>query len=427
MGACAGGVDAANDAAQLAARDEGRARAQRLAAGLPAPAGAAHRTTSPASCRPSTAGCLRGLGRPVTPATRCCSPAWSDAGPAPTSSCRCTSRWTFSTGPVGDIETLARRLQHAGAVRRDADAAWRKLRHIGTAPVVGRRRPAAVRRRAARRRRCSKARWSRSTSTPRRRPKRTCAATSWRRSLNSGADARSTGQPRRRRACRRWRRRSTASTPRKRHTVERAEGRHALARRLDAAAALPARRRLGRRSRAPEPGRVHAGGVGRSSATCSRPSARSRSRALARDVLKRVEVRHLAKLPAERVLARAGAGARAHRRSRPAQSLYGRIGGDDAAHELFDGAMRRLASPRRADAQDGALARRALGLPSVAAQMAALVDRFANATRTSTRSIRTASCPTAFSAASRYDGVPLPGELDALVDLEPLHRPATSA
>ena len=68
---------------------------------------------------------------------------------------------------------------------------------------------------------------------------------------------------------------------------------------------------------------------------------------LARDVLKRVEVRHLAKLSPDRVLAVMS----------PARARVALAAGAVAVrpharrhlpHELFDGAMRRLASPRRA-------------------------------------------------------------------------------
>ncbi len=67
---------------------------------------------------------------------------------------------------------------------------------------------------------------------------------------------------------------------------------------------------------------------------------------LARDVLKRVEVRHLAKLSPDRVLA-VMSPARARIAIAADQSLYGRMAGATLPQELFDGAMRRFATPRR--------------------------------------------------------------------------------
>ena len=136
---------------------------------------------------------------------------------------------------------------------------------------------------------------------------------------------------------------------------------------------------------------------------------------LSRDVLKRVEIRHLAKLPPERAAGGPRARACAHPRRAGRSSLYGRIERATLPDELFDGAMRRLTSARRADVQDGAMARaQSRAAQSVAAQMAALVDKL----RQRVRSISMPIDPEPLRA-RRPDGQPLvrqrsplPGDLD---------------
>ena len=74
---------------------------------------------------------------------------------------------------------------------------------------------------------------------------------------------------------------------------------------------------------------------------------------LSRDVLKRVDARHLAKLPPERLLALM-APARARIRVSPGESLHGQIANATLPPELFDGSMRRLTSARRSGWRSGA-------------------------------------------------------------------------
>jgi hypothetical protein len=76
-------------------------------------------------------GCKRGLGQPVAGATL--APAWSQAAPNDLELPVYFS-WTFSTGPVGDIETLARRLRTPAQYGGDATLID-QLRHIGQRPV----------------------------------------------------------------------------------------------------------------------------------------------------------------------------------------------------------------------------------------------------------------------------------------------------
>ena len=97
---------------------------------------------------------------------------------------------------------------------------------------------------------------------------------------------------------------------------------------------------------------------------------------LARDVLKRIEARHLAKLSPDRVLA-VMSPARARIAIAANLSLYGRMAGATLPQELFDGAMRRFATPRRGTLKMARWRERNLALPSVTVQMATLVDNFA--------------------------------------------------
>ena len=139
---------------------------------------------------------------------------------------------------------------------------------------------------------------------------------------------------------------------------------------------------------------------------------------LARDVLKRVEVRHLAKLSPDRVLALM-APARARIAVAGGKSLYGRIANATLPQELFDGSMRRLASPRRAALKMARWRERALGLASVTVQMSALVDNFANASKRLTVVDPNRFVPDGILGSRSYDQVPLPANLGAVIDLMP--------
>lgn len=139
---------------------------------------------------------------------------------------------------------------------------------------------------------------------------------------------------------------------------------------------------------------------------------------LARDVLKRVEQRHIARLPPERVLALM-APARSRVALAAGRSLFGNIEAATLPHDLFDGALRRLASPRRAALKMARWRERALDLPSVGVQMAALVDRFANASKHLDAIDPSRFVPDGLLGSRSVDGVPLPGVLDDVVDLQP--------
>ena len=138
----------------------------------------------------------------------------------------------------------------------------------------------------------------------------------------------------------------------------------------------------------------------------------------ARDVLKRVEVRHLAKLSPDRVLALMSP-ARARIAVASRESLYGRIASATLPQELFDGSMRRLASPRRAALKMARWRERALGLASVTVQMSALVDNFANASKRLTVVDPNRFVPDGILGSRSYDQVPLPANLAMVIDLMP--------
>ena len=139
---------------------------------------------------------------------------------------------------------------------------------------------------------------------------------------------------------------------------------------------------------------------------------------LARDVLKRVEVRHLAKLSPDRVLS-VMSPARARIAIAAGQSLYGRMAGATLPQELFDGSMRRLASPRRSTFKMPRSRERNLGLAPVTVQMSALVDNFAHASTRLTAIDPNRFVPDGILGSRSYDSVPLPTNLDTAVNLMP--------
>jgi hypothetical protein len=139
---------------------------------------------------------------------------------------------------------------------------------------------------------------------------------------------------------------------------------------------------------------------------------------LARDVLKRVEARHLSKLSPDRVMA-VMAPARARIAIAAGMSLYGRMAGATLPQQLFDGSMRRFASPRRATLKMARWRERNLGLPSVTTQMRALVDTFANASTRLAAVDPNRFVPDGILGSRSYDNVPLPANLEIVVDLMP--------
>jgi len=139
---------------------------------------------------------------------------------------------------------------------------------------------------------------------------------------------------------------------------------------------------------------------------------------LSRDVLKRVDARHLSKLPPERLLA-VMAPSRARIRVSPTESLYGQIAGATLPHELFDGSMRRLTSARRATFRMAQWRERDLAAPSTATQITALVEMFANASQHLDAVDPNRFVPDGLMGSRSYDAVPLPGDLSTVVDLRP--------
>ena len=291
-----------------------------------------------------------------------------------TSSCRCTSHWQFSTGPVGDIETLARRLRTPAQYAGDK-ALLQQLRHIGEQQVA-----------------VDADHLLFDGVTPGEttfegamvsldfNPAAPDAgyATKLQEMLNSGHDASVDG---------------TAPAdhvptlsppiygehPAKRHTVNAANVSNHW---LDGLGCQP-RYRLAAgwgaevvRQNQDEFMQAAWEQVGD---VLSAERAFSLAR-LSRDVLKRVEARHLSKLPPERLLA-VMAPARARIRVSPTESLYGQIAGATLPHELFDGSMRRLTSARRATFRMAHWRERELAAPSTATQMTALVETFADASQ----------------------------------------------
>jgi hypothetical protein len=139
---------------------------------------------------------------------------------------------------------------------------------------------------------------------------------------------------------------------------------------------------------------------------------------LSRDVLKRIEARHLAKLPPERLLA-VTAPSRARIRVSPARSLYGEVEAATLPHELFDGAMRRFTSPRRSTFRLAQWRTARVALAQTMTQMTALVQTFANASANLTAIDPNRFVPDGLMGSRSYDAIPLPADLTSLVDLAP--------
>ena len=139
---------------------------------------------------------------------------------------------------------------------------------------------------------------------------------------------------------------------------------------------------------------------------------------LSRDVLKRIESRHLTRLSSDRLLA-VLAPANARIKLAGNQSLFGRIGDATLPDELFDGAMRRLVSTRRPLFRAAQWRNRAIAQVSVTTQMRALVTRFATATKNVDAIDPNRFIPDGLVGSRSFDAVPLPGDLATLVDLQP--------
>jgi hypothetical protein len=354
-------------------------------------------------------GCKRGLGQPVTGDTL--APAWSKAAPNDLELPVYYS-WTFSTGPVGDIETLARRLRTPAQYGGDATL-LNQLRHIGQRPVFvdgdhllfdGPTPGQTV----------FEGAMVSLGFTPE--ASNAVYAGKLAEILNSGSDRVASGTD------------PAAHVPSlsppiygefpaKRHSVDATKINNHW---LDGLSLQP-RYRLAAGWGAEIVRQNQDEFMQAAWAQLGDILAAERAFSLARmgrDVLKRIEARHLSKLSADRLLAVMGP-ARARIAVAANISLYGRMAGATLPQELFDGSMRRLASPRRAALQMARWRERALGLPTVVAQMATLVNKFANASTQLTVVDPNRFVPDGILGSRSYDTVPLPADLNAVVDLQP--------
>jgi hypothetical protein len=355
-------------------------------------------------------GCLRGLGKPVAGDTL--APAWSHAAPSDVE-LPVYFFWTFSTGPVGDIETLARRLRTPAQYGADKTL-LAQLHHIGERPVFvdgdhllfdG-----AVPGQTVFEGAMVSLGFTPAAASD-------VYAGKLAEILNSGS-ARVVGAAPAAAQVPTLAPPIYGEFPARRHTVDVAK---VDAHWLDAVSLQP-RYRLaagwGAEVVRQNQDEFMQAAWAQLGDVLAAERAFSLAR-LARDVLKRIEVRHLARLAPERVLALM-APARARIALGAGASLHGRIEGATLPHELFDGAMRRLASPRRPALKMARWRERALGLPSVTTQMTALVESFANASKKLAQIDPNRFVPDGILGSASYDNVPLPADLASVVDLKPV-------
>ena len=361
-------------------------------------------------------GRLRGLGQPVNMATL--GPAWSQQAPNDVELPVFFS-WTFSTGPVGDIETLARRLRTPAQYGGDKDL-LKKLRAIGqrdvyvdgdhllfNGPAPGQTvfegamvalgfTPAQAN----------------ATYANKLAEILNSDATNLADGTDPAAHVPTLAPP------------TYGEFPAKRHTVDTAK---IASHWLDGLSLQPRYRLMagwGAEVVRQNQDEFMQSAWEQLGDVLAAERAFSLAR-LARDVLKRVEVRHLAKLSPDRVLA-VMSPARARIAVAAGESLYGRIEKATLPHEVFDGSMRRLVSPRRAALKKARWRERDLGIASVTTQMTALVDNFANASKRLTRIDPNRFVPDGILGSRSYDNVPLPGDLATVVDLMPYTGLASS-
>ena len=359
------------------------------------------------------AGRLRGLGQPVQ--AESLNPAWNHALPVAIE-LPVYFHWEFSTGPVGDIETLARRLKRPDqyASNSPADVALRtQLQHIGEQVIA------------------VDADHLLFTGTT---PKRTIFegamvsldfkptvaddgfAAGLEAMLNSGQALATSGVPKADLV-------PTLSPPiygehpARRHAVA---GGDADRHWLDGLSVQP-RYRLAAgwgaevvRRNQDEFMQAAWQQVGE---VLAAERAFSLSR-LARDILKRIEVRHLARLPEARLLA-VLAPARARIKVAPEESLFGRIGSATLPDEIFGGAMRRLTSARRPTFRMAQWRERDLVQVGMSLQMTALVNRFANVTKNLDAIDPNRVLPDGFLGSRSFDNIKVPDDAAAMVDLMP--------
>lgn len=357
------------------------------------------------------AGRLRGLGQAVPEAPM--KAAWDLAAPADTE-LPVYFHWEFSTGPVGDIETLARRLRVPDSYRNDT-ALLTQLREIGIQPVAvdgdhllftGTQPDRTV----------FEGSMVPLTFTPAPASQHPLFATNLQAMLNSGPSLADAGVPKAEMV-------PTLSPPlygehpARQHSVNAATlGSHWLP-----DLSLQPRYRL-------------AAGWGAEVVRQNQDSfmqdawqqmgevlAAERAFSLARlsrDVLKAVEKRHLAKLSDSRLMALLSP-ARGRIKVGTAQSLFGRLAEVTLPDELFDGALRRLTSARRPTLKRALWRQRDRVLASIPQQVAALVDVFANASKNVASIDPNRFVPDGILGSRSYDQIPLPADPLVLVDLQP--------
>ncbi len=355
-------------------------------------------------------GVQRGLGLPVAADARL-GPAWQHDAPS-AMDLPVYYHWEFGTGPVGDIETLARRIKTPDKYRNDAEL-LAQLDHIGELPVAvdgdhllfeGARPGQTVFEGAL-----VSLDFAPAAPEP-------TVARKLEGMLNSGQDLASAGTPKPAKV-------PTLSPPiygefpAQRHAVQRGQ---VGTRWLDQLNLQPRYRlaagwgaELVRRNQ-DEFMQAAWEQVGE---VLAAERAFSLSR-LSRDVLQAIERRHLAKLPDHRLMALL-APARARLKLQESLSLYGRIEAATLPEELFDGAMRRFAAPTRQTLRMALWRGRQLGLPTVAAQMQGLVNLFANAASQVAQVDPNRFVPDGLMGSRSFDEIPLPADLDAVVDLAP--------
>ena len=355
-------------------------------------------------------GRLRGLGQPVA-ADAVLTPAWQHEAPGDTA-LPVYYHWEFATGPVGDIETLARRIKTPDKYRNDTEL-LAQLDHIGELPVavdgdhllfVGERPGQTV---------FEGALVSLDFAPL---PPDDGVTPKLEAMLNSGQDLATAGAPKPAKV-------PTLSPPiygehpARRHSVQ---GGHVTDRWLDQLNLQP-RYRLAAgwgaevvRQNQEDFMQAAWEQVGE---VLAAERAFSLSR-LSRDVLRAIERRHLAKLPDHRLLA-VLAPARARLRLQPGESLYGRIDAATLPAELFDGAMRRFASPNRATLRMALWRGREARPANVSAQMQSLVAVFANAASQVNLVDPNRFVPDGLMGSRSFEEIPLPADLNSPVDLFP--------
>ncbi len=358
-------------------------------------------------------GRLRGLGQPLQGDTL--GPAWNSAQPADIE-LPVYFHWEFSTGPVGDIETLARRLkrpdQYASLSPEDVTLRA-QLQHIGEQVIAVDGDHLLFAGITPKRTTFEGAMVSLDFKPD---PADGGFATGLEAMLNSGQELATSGTPKADLV-------PTLSPPiygehpAKRHAVV---GADADSHWLDGLSVQP-RYRLAAgwgaevvRRNQDEFMQAAWQQVGE---VLAAERAFSLSR-LSRDILKRIEVRHLAKLPEARLLA-VLAPARARIKVAPEESLFGRIGTATLPDEIFGGAMRRLTSARRPTFRMAQWRERNLAQVGMTLQMTALVDRFANVTKNLDAIDPNRVVPDGFLGSRSFDNIKLPDDAAAMVDLMP--------